>query len=201
MALIKCEECGAEVSSKAPACPACGNPTGGASASGPGGSRAAGKVGLGCLGCFGLCVVMGVIGQIVNPTPRHYGPRANDGASKGGTSQKAPPNPQGPAKPEVVIEPSRLAAEYDSNEVAADNRYKGKVVRLTGTVEDIGKDLMDSIYVTLRTGHSFRKVQVFFSDEHNAAVAKLNPGDRIKIQGECGGLMMNVLIKDASFVR
>jgi len=72
--------------------------------------------------------------------------------------------------------------------------------RLSGVVDDIGKDILDSIYVTLSSGHPIRSVQVLFDDEHANRVASLSKGSRIVVVGRCEGLMMNVLISDADFV-
>ena len=44
-------------------------------------------------------------------------------------------------EPEITVKASVLAAEYQENEVAADLKYKGKVLLVTGTVDDIGKDI------------------------------------------------------------
>ena len=41
-----------------------------------------------------------------------------------------------------------LMSAYAVNEIAADQKYKGKMVRLSGKVDDIGKDIMGTPYVT-----------------------------------------------------
>lgn len=38
----------------------------------------------------------------------------------------------------------RLFHDYEANEVAADNRYRGKPVRVTGRVFSVEKNLMDA---------------------------------------------------------
>lgn len=87
---------------------------------------------------------------------------------------------------------------YQANEVRADNNFKGKVFYVEGIIGDIGKDIMDEIYVTLNTGDIIGSVQCYVDNAEVAA--KLLKGQRITVFGECDGLMMNVLMKDCKVV-
>lgn len=87
---------------------------------------------------------------------------------------------------------------YQANEVRADNNFKGKVFYVEGIIGDIGKDIMDEIYVTLNTGDIIGSVQCYVDNAEVAA--KLQKGQRITVFGECDGLMMNVLMKDCKVV-
>jgi len=100
-------------------------------------------------------------------------------------------------EPEITVKASVLSAEYQENEVAADLKYKGKVLLVTGTVDDIGKDITDSIYVSLSDGeeYSLSGVQCFFADSQTSVAADLKKGQNISIKGKCEGLMINVLLK------
>lgn len=51
-----------------------------------------------------------------------------------------------------------LDAAYDANEVAADMKYKGRVLRVTGKVASIGKNFMDEVVVNLGTRNQFQSV-------------------------------------------
>ena len=90
----------------------------------------------------------------------------------------------------------QLVAAYEANEVAADAQYKGKVVRITGTVDEIKKDILDDLYVALEGGHVLRGVQCFFDEAHTGVLARLQKGARVTVVGRVDGLMMNVLVKD-----
>ena len=90
---------------------------------------------------------------------------------------------------------AQLWAEYDANEVAADQKYKGKVIEVSGQVDNIGKDITDAIYVTLSTGEYLANVQCFFSDKHADAAAQLRKGQAITVRGRCDGMLMNVFVK------
>ena len=93
----------------------------------------------------------------------------------------------------ITIPTSQLVEEYDSNRIAADQKYLGKRLAVEGTIEHIGKDMLNSIYINF-DGKGFRKAQCFFADEHSSQIAPLYKGQRIKVEGICDGLMMHVLI-------
>lgn len=99
--------------------------------------------------------------------------------------------------------PDPIVREYEQNEVAADNKYKGKTIRIDARIADIGKDLLDSMYITLRMPSEWdlRTVQCFFDDKHSSEIANLRKGQRITVQGTVDGLMMNVLLKDCWIVK
>jgi hypothetical protein len=99
---------------------------------------------------------------------------------------------------EQTISAGNLIANYTQNEVSADENFKGKHFYVVGYIDDIGKDLLDDIYVTLSTGDDFRRVQCFIDDK--VAVAQLQKGQKITIYGQCDGLMMNVLMKNCELV-
>ncbi len=87
---------------------------------------------------------------------------------------------------------------YESNEVGADNQYKGRYIEVTGLIGDIKKDILDNLYVTIGTGKQFEipQIQAFFDDSMNSQLGQLRKGNNITITGKVDGLMMNVLMKD-----
>lgn len=48
--------------------------------------------------------------------------------------------------PSYTLSADQLYREYESNEVAADEKYKGEIVIVYGEIQDIGKDIMDEPY-------------------------------------------------------
>lgn len=101
--------------------------------------------------------------------------------------------------PAQQVTAEKLFSEYEANEIAADQKYKDKVVVVTGTVEEIAKDLTGDIYVTLSTGEmSVGSIQCFFSDDHVNDAAKLSKGQTATIKGMCEGKMMNILVRGSS---
>jgi len=68
----------------------------------------------------------------------------------------------------VRVTATQLFADYEANEVSADEKDKGKAVLVSGTIENIGKDLLDTLYVTLKTDNPIIGVQCACSDEHRS---------------------------------
>ncbi len=100
-------------------------------------------------------------------------------------------------KPDAEVFSEELLYAYTLNEVSADNKYKGKILRVTGYVSEISKDITDEAYLTLTTGDDIREIQCFFGGNEDQ-LAEIRPGQLVTVQGECDGLMMNILLDDAS---
>lgn len=102
------------------------------------------------------------------------------------------------AAPAARVSARQLFADYDANEVAADDKYKDKVLVVSGTISDIGKDIVDTMYVTLETD-GFMNVQCMFADEHKSQLASASKGQSVNIKGKCEGKMGNVLLRGCCF--
>lgn len=64
-----------------------------------------------------------------------------------------------------------LYKDYDANEVAADEKYKGKLIAVTGTIQSINKDAFGNVVVRLNTSNQFMGVVavIISTDERSAA--------------------------------
>ena len=98
------------------------------------------------------------------------------------------------SNPSITISASKLYREYNENEIAADEKYKGKIIEVTGVIRDIGNDIMDNAYITLVGNEYFGDIQCYFNEK--SVVAKLSKGKRITVIGSCSGLMINVQINN-----
>jgi len=103
----------------------------------------------------------------------------------------------------ISVSAEQLLAEYKANEIAADEKYKGKAIEVTGTIENIGKDILDNMYVALKSGeqYDFRSVQCFLGENLRKEAASLSKGSRITVRGECAGMMGTIQINDCEFVK
>jgi hypothetical protein len=148
-------------------------------------------------------IIIGVIIVIVVIASISGGSKDSDSSSTATASSEPSQTKQSvPAKVEAIeISPQALFSAYESNEVKADNTYKGKMVRLTGTVDDIGKDLFDKPYISFKSNENyFMGVQVFFKGSEGNKVADIDKGQRVTVVGKCDGkLITDVQIKDAVF--
>lgn len=108
--------------------------------------------------------------------------------------------------PEVAIEvkATKLIADYKANEISADATYKDKLVKVTGVVGSIAKDILDNPYVTLtnETQYSLESVQCYFSKADEAKLTGVAKDTRITVQGRVSGKSLtNVLVKECSLVQ
>ncbi len=100
-----------------------------------------------------------------------------------------------PVEPEtyITISAQTLWDEYSANQVNADNLYNGKLLAVTGTVVDIGQDLITKApCISLSTGGtiSLYPVQCFFpkNGSQNDIISQLSDGDTVTIFGTCEGV-------------
>jgi hypothetical protein len=100
----------------------------------------------------------------------------------------------------VKVTALSLTAEYNANAIAADLKYKGKVVRVTGRARDIGRDLLQQPYVVLQGSNEYLGgVQCFFTASDEVTLARMSKAATYTIQGTCSGTILgNVLLKDCS---
>lgn len=103
----------------------------------------------------------------------------------------------------IAVTAPVLVADYEANEIAADRKYKGQILEITGVVDSIGKDILDSMYVTLDSDERFgiTNVQCFFDKSEETNLAALSKGRSLTVRGRCDGKFGNVLIKDCEIVR
>ena len=101
--------------------------------------------------------------------------------------------------PESNVPAPQLYGEYEANEVAADTLYKGKIVVVSGVVDDIGKDLLDDAYVVLASGDMMFGVQCYFAKSEEHSFGNLRKGQPVSLKGRVDGKLGNVFLRDCSF--
>lgn len=92
-----------------------------------------------------------------------------------------------------------LIADYKANEVSADSTWKGRSLIVTGLVDTVGKDILDTPYVTLSSGESFSFPSVQCMSAHGSnEFASLRKGQQIRVVGICKGKFGNILLESCS---
>lgn len=96
----------------------------------------------------------------------------------------------------------QLAEDYKANEIAAEAKYKNKPLEISGLVGDIGKDILDTPYITFQTEQYaiINQVQCMFSKSDEQILASLSKGQRVTVTGEVSGKMGNILVKGCQIV-
>ena len=158
---VKCANCGEEISQQAPTCPKCGHP-----------NKASKNLSGKQIAVY-LVVGIGVIWWLAS----------NDTNSI--TENKAVAN-QEITKQEIDALPnvtaSAMASAYSDNTVAADQQFKDKKFKVTGTVADINTDIMGNPYITLRGGvNQFMEPQFAFDKSDAAKLANLKKGSKVSL--------------------
>ena len=94
---------------------------------------------------------------------------------------------------EITISATDLWAAYKENAVNADALYKDKILVVTGTIQNIGQDVLTKapcISLETNDGYGLYPIQCFFPKDGDQTdlIAQLKDGDYITIAGECDGI-------------
>lgn len=103
----------------------------------------------------------------------------------------------------IEITSSELIDTYNENQVKCKQLYDGKKLMVTGSVLNVGTDILNQVYVCLDhdTEYVFVGIQCYAKDnETENKIAELKEGDVITVigNGECGSL--SFAIKDAEIL-
>lgn len=101
----------------------------------------------------------------------------------------------------ISIEAGVLHKEYQENEVLADQKYKGKILSVSGVVEGVKKGYhpqtyKEQYYVTLRVSLVY-DVRCFFTG-NASEIAQLKSGQNVVIKGTCIGKELEVCLDNCS---
>jgi hypothetical protein len=174
-----------------------------------------------------VLIVIGVIGGKHKPDPSNVD--STTGGAPAGTSRGANPKPEinqlGLAFAQALLSddiadalnggksniglPSlgidysvsslQLAREYSDNEVAADAKYKRKLLLISGRIKSINKDFSDSAYLSLPGIDDFSQVQAHLDDEGatDAASYKRNASVMLVCTG-AGMIIQSPMLRDCT---
>jgi predicted nucleic acid-binding Zn ribbon protein len=95
----------------------------------------------------------------------------------------------------IPITASKLAEEYESNSIAADGKYNGKLLEISGVIDSIGNDITGTAYFTLETKNGYI-VQCMVSKDTEDDLIKFKKGDSIKAKKYCSGKLLSFIILD-----
>ena len=104
------------------------------------------------------------------------------------------------ATPDYVLSANTLFNEYDKNSVAADAKYEDKIVVVSGTIQSIGKDIMDTAYLVIGGSGFLDGVQCTLPRGQEGLVARVSKGQYVTLKGKVSGQIMgNVIVNNCSF--
>lgn len=106
--------------------------------------------------------------------------------------------PPAPVELPIAVKATTLLADYKANEVAADQRWKGKRVRVVGTIQSIEKMFGEPI---VALGSRWDHVRCWFPKDTTAPLEKISKGGSIMLDGRCdgAGVAGDVVVRDCSW--
>ncbi len=93
-------------------------------------------------------------------------------------------------EPELVVTAAQMVADYEVSESAGNEKYKGKVVLVTGVISSIYRGILQTPYVELEAG-----VRCNFSDNEDAVMMMLTEGQTVSMKGQGDRLFLNVELR------
>ncbi len=142
-------------------------------------------------GIITALVFLAVLAWLVSPTPS---------SSPATSSARAPAPVRRADLPAILTTAEQLHADYVANEVAADLKYKGRSIVVTGEVEDIAKNFMGEMVVRLSTGEMFQTVDCHLRPSQVAKAAELAKGDGVKFACIGAGMVIkSPMLRDCAF--
>lgn len=89
-------------------------------------------------------------------------------------------------KPDLKVEAKQILKAFEDNEAAADEKYKGKTLQVSGVVAKVDTELLDDekYSVQIGGGSDFELFTVNCNGQSSKDVSKIKKGDKITVIGE-----------------
>ncbi len=108
-------------------------------------------------------------------------------------SEEKKVGPKAPDEPPTETAAETLVSEYNGNVIAADTKYKGKVLDVTGKVSRIARNRPGKVTVEFEGELGWPVNCDFNSKDAQAQLAELTVGDSVVIRGSCQGKVDEVI--------
>jgi hypothetical protein len=120
-------------------------------------------------GIVGAFILLTVCGRLAGGPP----------SSSSAPSARPSPAAAAVRTASIEVDARRLWQDYDANEVSADNYYKGRILKVRGTVTSIDKDFMDNIVLHLASPNEFMQTMATMQKSQAHQAAALSKGERV----------------------
>jgi hypothetical protein len=108
--------------------------------------------------------------------------------------------PPPPTVTPIEVTAQALGEAYHDNEIAAQARYGGQYLIVSGIVDTVGYDIFDDPYIIVR-GHGNRldadEIRATLAEHQLGKAAGLREGDEVVIEGWCDNGVIQVHLEDA----
>lgn len=95
---------------------------------------------------------------------------------------------------EITIEADVLYQDYNTDESAADNKYLGKVVQISGVIDELTTDEEGAPVVLLKNAEGEIIAIATLEQDQKEALSKYDIGQNITIKAQCNGFLMEVAL-------
>ena len=116
-----------------------------------------------------------------------------------GCKKQKPPKASTPEAPAASVKAGDLLNEYSANALAADGKYKGKVIQVSGKFGSVQKMVLVGYVLQLVPEDSgdlnASMIQCVLPEDAQAAAAQLQPGQKVTVQGTCDGQVIPGQVK------
>lgn len=99
------------------------------------------------------------------------------------------PSPTPTNEPGVVyVTAEKLCDDYNTNQIAADFMYKGRILEVSSTVDGVGRDILTGGEAFLRMNCGLiTDVWCYFDEEYESQLVQVYEGDSVSVRGKCAG--------------
>ncbi len=108
-----------------------------------------------------------------------------------------------PAAPAMAVTVDDLLSAYEGDSAAADARFAGKTLSVTGVVArvEVG-EFLDVHYIILASADQRRlqSIRCLFDKKHGEELSKLARGQTVTVQGTYYGSIIDIRLKDCTLV-
>ncbi len=98
------------------------------------------------------------------------------------------------ADADVKVDAVTLYSEYETDETAANAKYLGKIVEVSGTVRETTTDETGSVKVMLDSGSELGGIICELDPLSEHKRTTFQSGEQVKLKGKCDGVLMDVVI-------
>jgi hypothetical protein len=150
----------------------------------------------------GVCAIVPLVNCGKADSSQSTSPTSNGGMRKpDAASNDGPRKSEAPPVAALKVTTEDIMSAYDEgNLIAADEKYKGKLVELTGMVVGVEKNTFGGINVHLEDKR--RGVKCVLPTALKDQVLGLQTGDEVTVRGECRGKILgHILVEKCESVR
>jgi len=102
-------------------------------------------------------------------------------------------------KPDLLVDASDLIMAFEEDERAANDKYVGKVLEVSGTVAEV-IEKQSSFVLLLGDTTTVSRVSCTLEHEQDSMAYGLRAGDALTVRGICSGRLLDVVLVDCKIV-